>query len=391
LSVNNWLNKKVKKHNNQKIDLSILKDLISKLKIDLPEKIISITGTNGKGSTANFINEILKNNSYSVGLYTSPHLIDYNERIKINGIKILDSKLKKTFSKIEKLSEKEKLNFYQILSLTAFKYFSDNKLDIWILEAGLGGRLDPINCFDAYLSIITNISYDHKEILGNDLNSIGNEKAGILRNNQKLIFGSEEMPKSVKQKINSLNVELYKINNENQQDKLSSHENSTKIAEKAINIIDPKISKRKINISIKDTKILGRCDLINNKFLIDVAHNENAIENLRKFILERNLNRHDISAIFHCSETKDPLTLVKPLKEYISELRVPKINNFRLHDEKYLKRILRKKLELNINIDESLEKSIKNIKLRKSESLILVFGSFYLAGEFYKLILSKNV
>ena len=94
---------------------------------------------------------------------------------------------------------------------------------------------------------------------------------------------------------------------------------------------------------------------------------------------------------FHCSETKNPLTLIQPLKEFISELRVPKINNFRLHDEKYLRRILKKRLEININVDESLEKSIKNIKLRKSESLILVFGSFYLAGEFYKLPLSKNV
>ena len=391
MSVNNWLNKKVKKYNNQKIDLSILKDLINKLKIDLPKKIISITGTNGKGSTANFINEILKNNSYSVGLYTSPHLIDYNERIKINGINISDNKLKKTFSKIEKKFEKEKLNFYQILSLAAFKYFSDNKLDIWILEAGLGGRLDPINCFDAYLSIITNVSYDHKEILGNDLNSIGNEKAGILRNNQKLIFGNEEMPKSVKQKISSLNVELYKINNENQQDKFSAHENPMRIAEKAINIIDSKISKRKINISIKDTKILGRCDLINNKFLIDVAHNEKAIENLKKFIEKKNLNNQDISAIFHCSESKDPLILFQPLKAYFSELRVPKINNYRLHNEIYLKKRIENNLEIKVLIEESLEESIKNIRSINSKSLILIFGSFYLAGEFYKLPYSKNV
>jgi folylpolyglutamate synthase/dihydropteroate synthase len=199
------------------------------------------------------------------------------------------------------------------------------------------------------------------------------------------------MPDSVKQKIKSLDVELYKINEEIHQEKVPAHENSIRIAEKAINIIDPKISKRKINISIKDTKILGRCDLINNKFLIDVAHNEKAIENLKKFIEKKNLNNLDISAIFHCSESKDPLILFQPLKAYFSELRVPKINNYRLHNEIYLKKRIENNLEIKVLIDESLEESIKNIRSINSKSLILIFGSFYLAGEFYKLPFSKNV
>ena len=101
-----------------------------------------------------------------------------------------------------------------MLSLTAFKYFSDNKLDIWVLEAGLGGRLDPINCFDADLAIITNISLDHQEILGSDIDSIGKEKAGILRNNQKLIFGAKKIPESVIKIIDSLNVDLHKIDDQ---------------------------------------------------------------------------------------------------------------------------------------------------------------------------------
>ena len=391
MSVNNWLNRKVDEYDQEKIDLSILKDLILDLEISIPKKIISIVGTNGKGSTANLISKILKDNFYSVGLYTSPHLINYNERIGINGINIDDEALKKYFLKIEKKINNRKLNFYQMLSLTAFKYFSDNKLDIWVLEAGLGGRLDPINCFDADLSIITNISLDHQEILGNDIDSIGKEKSGILRYNQKLIFGAKKIPESIIKVVDSLNVDLHKIDNQYLEEGFNTNKNSVKIAKKAIELIDPGIPEKNIFNSIRNTKILGRCDLINNEFLVDVAHNEDAIKNLKSFIRARSLDKNGIAAIFHCSKSKNPIALISPLNKLLSELRIPRINNFRLLDEEYIEESLNNNLEIKVSIDETIENSIKEIKLLKPETLILIFGSFYLAGEFYKLPLSKNV
>ena len=169
------------------------------------------------------------------------------------------------------------------------------------------------------------------------------------------------------------------------------YESSFRIAKKAINIIDPSITIENINDSAKKIRILGRCDLIDEKFLIDVAHNERAVNNLKKFIDEKKLNKENISVIFHCSESKDPIELLSPFSTFITNLNIPKINNFRLYDEKYLKEKIESEMNIKTTIDDSLESSIKDLKLMNPKCLILIFGSFYLAGEFYKLPLSKNV
>ena len=115
------------------------------------------------------------------------------------------------------------------------------------------------------------------------------------------------------------------------------------------------------------------------------------IKNLKNFIEARNLDKDSISAIFHCSKPKDPSSLILPLNNLISEIRIPRIDNFRLLDEEYIKESLTNHMGIKVFIDETIENSISEIKLLKPNSLILIFGSFYLAGEFYKLPYYKNV
>lgn len=174
-----------------KYDLNNIKKL-SKL-LDNPHKklrAIHIAGTNGKGSTASIIASILKESKYKVGLYTSPHIIDFRERIRINGKTISREYVVSFTNKFYKEIEKIKPSFFEVTTAMAFKYFADNKVDFALIECGLGGRLDSTNILKPIVSVITSISIDHTEYLGNTIKSIAYEKAGIIKTNIPCIAGS---------------------------------------------------------------------------------------------------------------------------------------------------------------------------------------------------------
>ncbi|MCE2655988.1 MAG: hypothetical protein LW602_05970 [Sediminibacterium sp.] len=146
-------------------------------------KTIHVAGTNGKGSTSHMLASIFQEAGYKTGLYTSPHLYDFRERIKVNGIMCSETFVTTFTNKMKPFIEKVAPSFFEITVGMAFEYFADENVDIAIIETGLGGRLDSTNVINPILSIITNIGMDHMALLGGTLAEIANEKAGIMQRN----------------------------------------------------------------------------------------------------------------------------------------------------------------------------------------------------------------
>lgn len=166
--------------------------------------VITVAGTNGKGSIVATLEALALSHSLSVATYTSPHLIHFNERIKINGESISDTKLIEAFSTVAKAQEAIKLTYFEFTTLVGLYCFSKEQLDLIVLEVGLGGRLDAVNIVDADLAIISSISLDHTDWLGTDLKGIAQEKAGIMRKNTPVILAEE----SIEELIESTLLEI---------------------------------------------------------------------------------------------------------------------------------------------------------------------------------------
>jgi len=253
-------------------------------------KFIHIGGTNGKGSTAHYISSVLQESGYKVGLFTSPHFYDFRERIKVNNQKI-DKDFITEFTNLNKKNiENNSLSFFEFSFGLAVSYFNKNKVDIAIIEVGLGGRLDATNIINPLMSIITNISLDHTEILGDNLEDIAGEKSGIIKKDSITIIGeSNNLINNIFiNKAKNCNSKIF-INNQ--------HENSySNVLYQQKNISTAIFSiKHLVGFNITEVNILnglenvelntgfyGRWYKISDdpKVIIDVAHNNSGFEQL---------------------------------------------------------------------------------------------------------------
>jgi len=254
----------------------------------VPFLAITVGGTNGKGSTIAFIDSIYRDSKYKVGCSTSPHLIKYNERYAIDGEIVNDEVIIKAFEAIEEKREGVSLTYFEFSTLAALIIFSEANVDIAILEVGLGGRLDSVNVVDSDVSVITNVAIDHTEYLGNTRESIGIEKAGIMRTAKPCICGDQNPPDSVLAYAKKIGVPLTLVKEqyEGEIGLEGFHQRlNAAVAIKAIEAIDSQfpVSKEMIKSGIKQAQIVARFETVNvaNKTVIlDVAHNPAAVQTL---------------------------------------------------------------------------------------------------------------
>jgi dihydrofolate synthase/folylpolyglutamate synthase len=173
-----------------------------------PGRVFTIAGTNGKGSTAHYLNVLMAGRGWRTGVYTSPHLLRYNERIRIEGEPVSDAALVAAFEAVEAARAEVPLTYFEFGTLSALWLFTEAKLDAWILEVGLGGRLDAVNLVDPDFSLITTVDFDHRDWLGDTIDAIATEKAGILRPHRPGFYGDQPVPAAIREQADAIAADL---------------------------------------------------------------------------------------------------------------------------------------------------------------------------------------
>ncbi len=352
-------------------------------------KSIHIAGTNGKGSTSHMISSVLQEAGYKVGLYTSPHLKDFRERIKINGNMISEGSVINFIKKYKSNFEKIHMSFFELTVAMAFNYFSEENIDIAVIECGLGGRLDSTNIISPEISVITNISLDHTDLLGDTLEKIAIEKSGIIKKNTPVIIGrkQKETKDIFEQKASKENSKIIYAKNFNYKCDLKGFYQKENIDTAITTIknlnkfkIDEKDIKKGLNKIVKNTSILGRWQIISNEPLIicDTAHNIDGLNEVVNQINKIQFNKlHFIIGLVN-DKNIDAVLSVLPKKAhyYFCQADIPRAMN------KTDLQIESKKFNLTGEICSSVKKALDKAKKRaKRNDLIFVGGSIFVVAE----------
>ena len=392
----------------KEIDLGLqrIKPIYEQLiKSKIASKVIVVGGTNGKGTTTEFLGQLLVSKHKTVGTFTSPHLFNFNERIKINGKSVSDESIIESFKLIEESRGSTNLTYFDFSTLAALLIFNKSKVDYMVLEIGLGGRLDPVNIVDSDIAILTNVELDHQDWLGEDRESIGKEKADIFKLDKPVIIGQHEVPNSVHEKTLETKNQTFCVGKEfdYQVDDLNKKWTFTFKGERQVSYVDIKLNSFSVSsiscalaafclleeeISLdmdavfNSVDLKGRCELIDNRYLLDVSHNESSARYLSSFI-ERNFeDRTVINAVFGVMEDKDVNAILEPLATRINKWYVTSADIERSMATEKLGDIINSKYPKDMELVGSVtEACIKAQEETEEGGLVLIFGSFYTVSE----------
>lgn len=393
-------------------------------------KLIHIAGTNGKGSTTAMITKMLMGLGYKVGMYTSPFLEEFEERIQIDGRNIPKKNLADLVTELNPVVNKvieEGYNHpteFEIITCLMFLYFARENVDFGVIEVGLGGRLDSTNVITPILSVITSISFDHVNLLGNSLKEIAGEKAGIIKKGIPVIIypQKEEALAVIKERCREVNATLYEVNEYDgqlleihkgnkyyQRVKVKGNKDiyninlpllgehqivNLALAIKSIELLSDKgmvkISKTSIEKSLEGVTWKGRLEVMGYKplIVIDGAHNIQGISKLKENI-EKYFQYNNLYLILGILADKDVHEMVKIITPLAKEVYAVTPNSIRAELSEDLKEVV---IEYNNNCiafdsyEEALNKALKEAK---GNDLILASGSLYMIGDIRKIIRNK--
>ncbi|WP_213876620.1 bifunctional tetrahydrofolate synthase/dihydrofolate synthase [Pseudomonas sp. dw_358] len=384
----------------------------ARLGLDRPApRVITVTGTNGKGSTCAFLAALLADRELKVGVYSSPHLLRYNERVQINGVEASDAQLCEAFSAVEAARGDTTLTYFEMGTLAAFWLFQRSELDAVVLEVGLGGRLDTVNLIDADLSLITSIGLDHAEYLGNTRESVAMEKAGILRAGRPALCGDLQPPQPLLDKVAELDCPFYRrgheydltvgsddwswrgLDSEGLPVELMSlpllslpMENAA-LALQAFVLLDLPRDAARMARALQETRVTGRLDrrtvvwqgkTLN--LLLDVGHNAHAAHYLAGRLAVQPLVGRRL-AVFGLLADKDLPGVLAPLATQVQSWAVAPLPTPRSRPANELQAAL-ENLGADVasygSIAQALDAQCRNAS---ADDEILVFGSFYSVAE----------
>lgn len=415
-SLETWLSYLEKSHF-KPIDMGLerVKTVASGLDLLTPTSyVITVAGTNGKGSTCRLLEQILLNSGLKVGVYSSPHLIHYNERVRLNGMPVDDSALIASFNYIEQ-HKSQSLTYFEFGTLAALDIFRQAQVDVAILEVGLGGRLDATNIVDPNLAVITSIDIDHVEFLGDNREAIGREKAGVFRKNIPVVIGEPDCPISVLEYAKQLNCHISQ-RDQDWQFQISGDQfiwqgkqykrqlplpqipqPNCATALAVVDLLPFEISEQAVENAVKNTKMVGRFQTLDPqdfakfsqkrplaKVIVDVGHNPHAARYLATRLQALKTPETQVYAVFSALVDKDLNGIVQPLTGIIDHWYCAGLAGYRGQSGTDVANKLQRQLpHADCHIFAQVNQAaLAAFEHANAQDIILIFGSFFTVADF---------